>query len=180
MSRIGRKPIPVPPGVNVEIGAGEVVVRGPKGSSRQPLLPGISLSLEDGQIWVRRASDAKPHRASHGLMRSLVANMVTGVTEGFRKELQVVGMGYRADLDGKVLVLNVGYSHPVRISPPEGIVFEVAGRNDVIVVTGIDKVLVGQIAANVRAVRKPEPYKGKGIRYMGERIRRKAGKAGKV
>ncbi|MGB9723563.1 MAG: 50S ribosomal protein L6 [Chloroflexia bacterium] len=180
MSRIGKKPIPVPAGVTVEVTAAEVVVRGPRGVLRQPILPGIEIALEDGQVWVRRLSDAKPQRAYHGLMRTLVANMMTGVTEGFRKELQIVGTGYRADLDGGDLVLHLGYSHPIRVTPPEGIRFEVAGKNDVIVVSGIDKVLVGQQAANIRALRKPEPYKGKGVRYMGEQVRRKAGKSGKA
>lgn len=180
MSRIGRKPISLPSGVKVEIGPSEVAVTGPKGALSQPLLPGVKVSLEEGQVLVRRLSDAKPHRAYHGLMRSLIANMVIGVSEGFRRELQIVGMGYRVDLDGRDLVLHLGYSHPIRVTPPEGITFSVAGRNDVIVVEGIDKVLVGQQAANIRALRKPEPYKGKGIRYRGEQVRRKAGKAGKV
>ncbi len=179
MSRIGKKPIPIPPGVQVQIGAGEVVVSGPKGTLRQPLLPGIEVSLEDGQVLVRRQSDAKPHRERHGLMRTLIANMITGVTAGYRKELQIVGVGYRAEMDGRDLVLTLGFSHPVRVVPPEGISFEVGGRNDLIAVSGIDKVLVGQVAANIRALRKPEPYKGKGIRYVGEVVRHKAGKAGK-
>ncbi len=181
MSRIGKKPIPVPEGVRVEIGPMEVVVSGPKGELRRPLLPGIEVSLEEGQIWVRRQSDAKPHRERHGLMRTLIANMVLGVTEGYRKELQVVGTGYRAQLEGRDLLLHLGYSHPIRVSPPEGITFEIAGaRNDVIVVAGIDKVQVGQQAADIRALRKPEPYKGKGVRYRDEQVRRKAGKAGKI
>lgn len=179
MSRIGKKPIPIPPEVQVQIGAGEVVVSGPKGTLRQPLLPGIQVSLEDGQVVVRRQSDAKPHRERHGLMRTLIANMITGVTAGYRKELQIVGVGYRAEMDGRDLVLTLGFSHPVRVVPPEGISFEVGGRNDLIAVSGIDKVLVGQVAANIRALRKPEPYKGKGIRYVGEVVRHKAGKAGK-
>ncbi|MGC8873244.1 MAG: 50S ribosomal protein L6 [Chloroflexia bacterium] len=179
MSRIGKKPIPIPPGVQVQIGADEVVVSGPKGTLRQPLLRGIQVSLEDGQVVVRRQSDAKPHREQHGLMRTLIANMITGVTVGYRKELQIVGVGYRAEMDGRDLVLTLGFSHPVRVVPPEGISFEVGGRNDLIVVSGIDKVLVGQQAANIRALRKPEPYKGKGIRYVGEVVRHKAGKAGK-
>lgn len=180
MSRVGKKPIPIPQGVDVEIGASEIVVKGPLGVLRQPHLVGIDVSLGDSQVIVTRKSDAKPHRERHGLMRTLIANMVSGVSEGFRKELQIVGVGYRADLVGQDLVLNLGYSHPIRVSPPEGITFEVGGRNDVIVVSGIDKVVVGQQAANIRALRKPEPYKGKGIRYRGEQVRRKAGKAGKV
>lgn len=180
MSRIGKKPIPVPPGVNVELGGGEVVVTGPKGSLRQMLLPGIKVTQEGAVIQVERLSDAKPHRQCHGLMRTLVANMVLGVTEGYSKKLQIVGVGFRADLDGRDLVLRVGFSHPVRIVAPAEITFTVEGKNDIIIVTGIDKVLVGQMAANIRAVRKPEPYKGKGIRYHGEVVRHKAGKTGKV
>lgn len=180
MSRIGKKPIPIPAGVTVEVTTTEVVVSGPKGMLRQPLFPGIQVAVEDGQVWVRRLSDAKPQRAGHGLMRSLVANMIQGVTEGFRKELQIVGTGYRADLEGNDLVLHLGYSHPIRVTPPPGIRFEVAGKNDIVVVSGIDKVLVGQQAANIRALRKPEPYKGKGVRYLGEQVRRKAGKSGKA
>ena len=180
MSRVGKKPIPVPQGVEIEIKADEIVVKGPKGVLRQPLFLGIDLSLEEGQLWVRRQSDAKLHRERHGLMRTLVSNMVIGVTEGYQKELRIVGMGYRAELDGQELVLQLGFSHPVRITPPEGIAFEVAGRSDQVIVSGIDKVLVGQQAANIRALRKPEPYLGKGVRYLGEQVRRKAGKAGKV
>jgi large subunit ribosomal protein L6 len=177
---VGKKPIPIPQGVDVAIGASEIVVKGPKGELRQPALVGINVSLGESQVIVQRQSDAKPHRERHGLMRTLIANMVTGVTDGYRKELQIIGVGYRADLEGTDLVLNLGYSHSIRVSPPEGITFEVAGRNDVIIVSGIDKVAVGQQAANIRALRKPEPYKGKGIRYRGEQVRRKAGKAGKV
>lgn len=180
MSRVGRKPVPIPAGVKVDVKAGEIVVTGPKGGLRQPLLPGVEVTVRDGQVCVQRRSDEKPDRERHGLLRSLIANMVAGVTQGYRKELQVVGVGYRADLDGRDLVLSVGYSHPIRVTPPEGIAFEVAGRNDVIIITGIDKVVVGQQAADIRALRRPEPYKGKGIRYMGEAVRRKAGKAGKV
>ncbi|MBN1484958.1 MAG: 50S ribosomal protein L6 [Chloroflexia bacterium] len=180
MSRVGKKPIPVPQGVEISIKTDEVVVKGPKGVLRQPLLQGIDVSLEGAEVLVRRQSDAKPHRARHGLMRSLIANMVTGVTDGFSKELQIVGTGYRAELDGLDLVLQLGFSHPVRIVPPEGITFEVAGRNDRVIVSGSNKVLVGQQAANIRALRKPEPYLGKGVRYLGEYVRRKAGKAGKV
>jgi large subunit ribosomal protein L6 len=136
--------------------------------------------IEADVVRVERQSDAKPHRQMHGLMRTLIANMVLGVTEGYRKQLQIVGVGYRADLDGRDLVLHLGYSHAIRVTPPEGIVFAVEGRNDQIIVTGIDKVVVGQMAANIRALRKPEPYKGKGVRYQGEVVRRKAGKTGKV
>lgn len=180
MSRVGKQPIPIPQGVEIDIQATEIIVKGPKGMLRQPLLQGIDVTIENDQILVRRQSDAKPHRERHGLMRTLVSNMVVGVTQGYQKELQIVGTGYRAELDGNVLVLQLGFSHPVRISPPEGIAFEVAGRNDRIIVLGVDKVLVGQQAANIRALRKPEPYLGKGVRYRDEQVRRKAGKAGKV
>lgn len=180
MSRIGKQPIPLPDGVEVELEQDHIVVTGPKGELRQRILSGIDVSLEEGQIVVRRQSDAKPHRERHGLMRTLIANMVQGVTEGYHKELHIVGMGYRAELDGDVLVLSLGHSHPIRVRPPEGISFEVAGRNDVIIVRGIDKMVVGQQAADIRALRKPEPYKGKGVRYRGEHVRRKAGKAGKI
>lgn len=180
MSRIGKKPIAVPAGVQVEITGGEIVVNGPRGSLRQMLLPGVNIAIASDVIQVERQSDAKAHRQMHGLMRTLIANMVIGVTEGYRKQLQIVGVGFRADLDGRDLVLHLGYSHPIRMAAPEGITFAVEGRNDQVVVTGIDKVLVGQVAANVRALRKPEPYKGKGVRYQGEVVRRKAGKTGKA
>lgn len=180
MSRVGKQPIPVPQGVEIDIQATEIIVKGPKGTLRQPLLQGIDVTIENDQVLVRRQSDAKPHRERHGLMRTLISNMVVGVTQGYQKELHIVGMGYRAELEGDILVLQLGFSHPVRIPPPEGISFEVAGRNDRVVVSGIDKVLVGQQAANIRALRKPEPYLGKGVRYRDEQVRRKAGKAGKV
>lgn len=180
MSRVGKRPIPVPAGVEVEIGGGRIAVRGPKGSLEQPILPGIDVTREGDTIVVTRRSEAKPHRQCHGLMRTLIANMVAGVTEGFTRELQIVGVGYRADLEGQNLVLHLGYSHPIRVAAPEGIRFQVGGRNDLITVSGIDKVLVGQVAANIRALRKPEPYKGKGVRYVGEAVRHKAGKTGKV
>jgi large subunit ribosomal protein L6 len=136
--------------------------------------------MDGDVVQVARVSDAKPHRQCHGLMRTLIANMVTGVTEGYRKQLQIVGVGYRADLDGGDLVLHLGYSHSIRVAPPEGITFAVEGKNDIIVVSGYNKVVVGQIAANIRALRRPEPYKGKGVRYQGEVVRHKAGKTGKV
>jgi len=180
MSRVGKKPIAVPAGVKVEVVEDQIVVEGPKGSLRQKKLPGVDVVIQDDVVQVERKSDAKPHRQMHGLMRTLIANMVHGVTEGYRKQLRIVGVGYRAELDGNDLVLNLGYSHSIRVNPPEGISFAVEGRNDVIIVTGIDKVVVGQMAANIRAMREPEPYKGKGIRYQGEVVRRKAGKAGKV
>lgn len=180
MSRVGKKPIPLPAGVKVEVGGGRVVVSGPNGTLQQPLLPGIDVAVEEGRIVVTRQSEAQLHRQYHGLMRTLIANMVTGVTTGFSRELQIVGVGYRADMEGKDLVLHLGYSHPIRVAAPEGIRFQVGGRNDVVTVWGIDKVLVGQVAANIRALRKPEPYKGKGVRYADEQVRRKAGKTGKA
>jgi large subunit ribosomal protein L6 len=180
VSRIGRMPIPVPKGVTVDIQGSHVRVKGPKGALERTFSPDISISLEDSQIVVRRPSDNRQHKALHGLTRALLANMVTGVSEGFSRRLEIVGVGYRAESRGKDLVLSVGYSHQVVIKPPEGIEFEVEKGYRSLVVRGIDKELVGEIAARVRRVRPPEPYKGKGIRYEGEIVRRKAGKAGKV
>ena len=180
MSRIGKRPIPVPPEVKVEIGAEGIVVTGPKGSLRQPMLPGVTVTLTGDTVQVERVSDAKPHRQMHGLMRTLIANMVQGVTEGYRKQLQIVGVGFRADLDGRDLVLHLGFSHSIRVAAPEGIDFTIGGKNDLVTVSGISKVAVGQVAANIRALRRPEPYKGKGVRYLGEVVRHKAGKTGKV
>lgn len=177
MSRVGRAPIPVPNGVTVSISDGVVRVKGPKGELSQVIPEGITVQQQDGVLAVTRASDDRFLRAQHGLTRTLVANMVTGVTTGFQKNLEINGVGYRAALQGTKLVLSVGYSHPVEIAPPPGISFVVDGTNKVGVV-GIDKQLVGQIAAEVRRVRKPEPYKGKGIKYADEVIRRKAGKGG--
>ena len=180
MSRIGRMPIEVPRGVQVEIEDSRIKVRGPKGELARLFHPDMTISLEEGQIIVRRPTDNRKHRSLHGLTRALLANMVQGVSEGFRKELEIVGVGYRAEIQGEKLVLNVGYSHSVEIVPPEGITITVARGAKRIAVEGVDKELVGQIAAQIRAVRKPEPYKGKGIRYVGEQVRRKAGKAGRV
>lgn len=181
MSRIGKKPVAVPAGVQVRITDGEIVVDGPRGSLRQPLLPGVNVAVEGDAVLVTRQSDAKPHRQMHGLMRTLIANMVLGVSEGYRKQLQVVGVGYRVEMDGRDLILHLGFSHPIRMVPPEGVTLGIEGtRNDQITVSGIDKVAVGQMAANIRALRKPEPYKGKGVRYLGEVVRRKAGKTGKA
>ncbi len=180
MSRIGVKPIPIPDAVTLEIGEGNLVtVAGPKGSLQRRLPGDMILEHADGQVAVRRPSEAHAHKALHGLTRTLLHNMVVGVTEGFRKDLEIAGVGYRATKDGNALVLQVGYSHPVRMDPPAGINFAVEGANRVSV-QGIDKERVGEEAARIRRVRKPEPYKGKGIRYAGERIRRKAGKAGKA
>jgi large subunit ribosomal protein L6 len=179
MSRIGRLPITVPSGVDVTIDGRNVTVTGPKGTLSRALHPDITVSREDGTIVVTRPTEQKTHKQLHGLTRTLVNNMVVGVTDGYRKGLEITGVGYRATLNGKKLTLNLGYSHPIEIDPPDGISFEVENPTRLAVV-GIDKELVGQIAAKVRATRKPEPYKGKGVRYAGEYIRRKAGKAGKI
>jgi large subunit ribosomal protein L6 len=176
MSRIGRLPIPVPANVQVEISAERVRVKGPKGELERALPPGISVVREDGVLRVQRASDAAQHRALHGLMRTLIANMVVGVSEGFQKRLEIHGTGYRAQQLQSAIVLQVGYSHPIEFSPPPGIQLSVEPGNR-IVVSGADKELVGEIAARIRRLRPPEPYKGKGIRYAGENVRRKAGKA---
>jgi large subunit ribosomal protein L6 len=179
MSRIGRLPIAVPSTVDVTIDGREVTVKGPKGTLSRTLHPDMTVSREDGTIVVTRPTEQKTHKQLHGLTRTLVNNMVVGVTDGYRKGLEITGVGYRATLNGKKLTLNLGYSHPIEIDPPEGISFEVENPTRLAVV-GIDKELVGQIAAQVRSTRKPEPYKGKGVRYAGEKIRRKAGKAGKI
>lgn len=177
MSRIGKRPVTVPGNVKVNIDGQTVTVEGPKGKLVQTLRPEVSVVLEDGVLLVTRAGDDKDERSLHGLSRTLVANMVEGVTNGFTKSLELVGVGYRATLQGKKLVLTVGYSHPVEIDPPAGIEIAVEGTNKVHV-KGADKQLVGDIAADIRSVRKPEPYKGKGIKYQGEVVRRKAGKSG--
>jgi large subunit ribosomal protein L6 len=178
MSRIGRKPITIPSGVNVTLENTQITVKGPKGSLSRELHKDMKVSVLENEISVERPSDNKLHRALHGTTRSVVANMVSGVTEGFAKSLDLVGVGYRANKSGDKLVLNVGYSHPVEITPESGIEFEVP-TNTKIIVRGIDKERVGAMAAKVRSVREPEPYKGKGIKYEGERILRKEGKAGK-
>ena len=179
MSRIGRLPIAVPSGVDVTIAGRELTVKGPKGTLSRTLHRDMKVSQEDGTIVVSRPTEQKTHKQLHGLTRTLVNNMVIGVTDGYRKGLEITGVGYRAALSGRKLTLNLGYSHPVEIDPPDGISFELENPTRLTVV-GIDKELVGQIAAQVRATRKPEPYKGKGVRYAGEYIRRKAGKAGKI
>jgi large subunit ribosomal protein L6 len=179
MSRIGRLPIAVPAGVDVSIDGRNVTVKGPKGSLSRELHAEIGVAQDGDQILVTRPSEAKTHKQLHGLTRTLVNNMVVGVTAGYRKPLEITGVGYRAALVGRKLQLNLGYSHPIEIDPPAGISFEVETPTK-LAVLGIDKELVGQIAARVRATRKPEPYKGKGVRYANEHIRRKAGKAGKI
>ncbi len=180
MSRIGRMPVEVPQGVDVDIKGSHVRVKGPKGYLEHTFPAAMSISIKDGVVTVERPSDERTHRALHGMTRALINNMVLGVSKGFEKVLQINGVGYRAELKDKTLVLNVGYSHPVEIEPPEGINFDVDTRARLIKVQGYDKAMVGQITANIRKVRPPEPYKGKGIKYLDERIRRKAGKAGKV
>ena len=179
MSRIGRLPIAVPSSVDVTIEGRRLTVKGPKGTLTRDLHPDMTVAREDGTIVVTRPTEQKVHKQLHGLTRTLVNNMVVGVTDGYRKGLEITGVGYRAAKVGEKLQLNLGYSHPIEIEPPAGISFEVENPTRLAVV-GIDKELVGQIAARVRATRKPEPYKGKGVRYAGERIRRKAGKAGKI
>jgi large subunit ribosomal protein L6 len=175
MSRIGRKPIPVPEAVTVEIAPGQVAVKGPKGELNQQLSPDMKIAQAENQVTIDRPTDRGEHRALHGLTRSLIANMVEGVTDGFEKQLEIQGVGYRAQLKGKTLEMALGYSHPVTIEPPEGIEFVVPQPTE-IVVKGIDKQLVGQVAADIRKRRPPEPYKGKGIRYRGEHVARKVGK----
>ena len=178
MSRIGRMPITVPTGVDVKIGEGNVVtVKGPKGELTQSLRPEMIITMEDGHIHVARPSEDKLHRSLHGLTRSLINDMVVGVTQGFKKELEINGVGYRASKEGNKLVMNLGYSHLVTVEEIDGITIEVPAQNKV-VINGIDKQKVGQFAANVRAKRPPEPYKGKGIKYANEVIRHKEGKAG--
>lgn len=180
MSRIGRLPVEVPTGVDVKITGSHVKIKGPKGEMEFTFSPNIELSFKDGEIIVTRPSDDREMRSLHGTTRSLIQNMVIGVTDGFQKELQLVGVGYRASMQGNSLILNVGYSHSVEVEPPLGVSFEVGERAQQVFISGIDKQKVGQIAADIRKVRPPEPYKGKGIRYKDEYIRRKAGKAGKV
>lgn len=177
MSRIGKMPVVIPSGVTVDLEDGLVRVKGPKGELTQTLRPEVSVTVEDAELTVARESDAKAHRALHGLTRALVANMVRGVTQGFQKSLELQGVGYRAEKRGNKLVLNVGYSHPVEYPEPDGVSISTPSPT-VIVVEGADKQKVGQAAAEIRQVRPPEPYKGKGIRYQGEHVRRKAGKTG--
>lgn len=179
MSRIGKNPITVPAGVTVTVGSdNNVVVKGPKGMLSQKVHRDFTIKQEEGVLTLERPSDSKPHKAMHGLYRSLLNNLVVGVTSGFEKTLEIVGTGYRAQAEGKKLTINAGYSHPVVFDAPEGIAFETPNANT-IVVKGIDKQQVGNLAADIRAVRKPEPYLGKGIKYKGEHIVRKEGKSGK-
>ncbi len=177
MSRVGRKPISLPKDVEFKMEGNVVTIKGARGSLTQEIPVDITIEQEDGQLILSRPSDNKQHRAFHGLSRALVANMVEGVTNGFEKKLELVGVGYRAQMQGSKLVINIGFSHPVEIDAPAGIEFEVPAATK-ITVRGIDKQLVGNTAAHIRAIRKPEPYKGKGIKYENETIRRKAGKSG--
>ena len=181
MSRIGKKPITVPGPVKVNIDGSRVEVKGPKGALSQTFHPDMAIKLDDGTLTVERPSDAPNHRALHGLTRALLNNMVTGVSQGFTRKLVIEGVGYRAEMKDKTLVLNVGYSHPVLVDPPTPETsFNVEDRGKLVIVNGIDKELIGQLCAEIRGRRPPEPYKGKGIRYEDEVVRRKAGKAGKV
>jgi large subunit ribosomal protein L6 len=175
MSRIGRKPIDIPDGVEIDVKPGAVAVKGPKGELNQDVDTDMKVAIDDGTLTVERPTDRGEHRALHGLTRSLIANMVEGVTDGFERRLEIQGVGYRANLQGRTLVLALGYSHPVNIEAPEGIDFEVPQPTEV-VVRGIDKQLVGETAARIRKTRPPEPYKGKGVRYAGEHVTRKVGK----
>jgi len=179
MSRIGKLPIAVPFGVEVTMTGSHVTVKGPRGTLERTLPEAMHVVVEDSAVRVERPSDARPHRALHGLTRTLLANMVDGVSKGFTRQLELVGVGYRASKQGQDLVLNLGYSHPIRYTPPVGVSIEVPAPNQ-ITVSGSDKEAVGQVVAKIRSFRKPEPYKGKGILYRGERIRRKAGKSGKA
>jgi large subunit ribosomal protein L6 len=180
MSRIGKKPITLPKGVTVDIKGSTVKVKGPKGELSREFVPVIGIALEGGAVHVTRPNDERQVRALHGTTRAVLANMVTGVSDGFQKQLQVEGVGYRAELKGKQLVMALGLSHPVVVDPPAGITFAVDEKTRVITISGFDRELVGQVTADIRSWRPPEPYKGKGLRYVGEIVRRKAGKAGKV
>ena len=177
MSRIGKKPIAIPKGVTVKVDGNTVDVKGPKGQLRQPLPPGITAALEDGQLVTKPSGESRELNAFHGLARSLVNNAVTGVTDGFKKELDIVGVGYRAELKGKQVVLALGYSHPINFDIPAGIDIAVEKQTH-LTVTGVDRQLVGQVAANLRRLRKPDPYQQKGVRYTGEQLKKKAGKTG--
>jgi large subunit ribosomal protein L6 len=176
VSRIGKQPVAIPAGVQFSLDGRTLVCKGPKGSAKLALAGGISASIESGKVLIARADDEKQARAMHGTTRALVQNMVEGVTKGYSKSLEIVGVGYRAQVKGKLVVLNVGFANSIEVVIPEGVTVSVPDQNHVNV-TGVDKALVGQVAANIRAARKPEPYKGKGVRYVDEVIRRKAGKA---
>lgn len=176
MSRIGKLPIEIPNGVDVQLNGSHVIVKGPNGTLERTFSPLVTISKEENQIKVTRDTDEKNVRALHGTTRAVIQNMVTGTTTGFTKVLEVVGVGYKAEMNGNDLVINVGFSHPVDVKPPDGVSFDVTEKNRVILVKGVNKEVVGQVAADIRGLRPPEPYKGKGIRYQNERVRRKAGK----
>jgi len=178
MSRIGKLPITVPKGVDISIANEVVTVKGPKGQLQVKLLPGVSAAVEDGTVNVTRASEERETRSFHGLVRALLANATTGVSEGWSKELEIVGIGYRAESQGKNVIFNLGYSHPIDFAVPDGIEIDVDAKANKVTVKGIDRQQVGQIAAEIRGLRPPEPYKGKGVRYSDERVRTKAGKQG--
>ncbi|HOC44738.1 MAG TPA: 50S ribosomal protein L6 [Thermoanaerobaculales bacterium] len=178
MSRIGRKPIQIPKGVEVSVDGREVRVKGPKGTLSVGLLPGVEAAVKDGAVDLSRNDDERHTRSFHGLLRALLANAVTGVSSGWSKELEIVGIGYRAEKRGDAVVFNLGHSHPIDFAVPEGIQIDVDAKANRVAVRGIDRQLVGQVAADIRALRPPEPYKGKGVRYLGEKIRSKAGKQG--
>ncbi len=180
MSRVGRMPVVIPAGVHVEINGANVGVKGPKGELKRAFSPTIGIKMENGEIVVTRNSDQPAERALHGTTRAVLANMIHGVSAGFERVLEIDGVGYRAEMNGKNLVLYMGYSHPVVVEPPAGISYDVDQKTRQVFVRGFDKEQVGQIAANIRNVRSPEPYHGKGLHYLGEKIRRKAGKAGKA
>jgi large subunit ribosomal protein L6 len=179
VSRIGRMPIAIPAGVQVNITGSAVSVKGPKGEMKRVFSPMVSIKMEEGQVVIERNSDAPAERAMHGTTRAVLNNMVVGVSTGFQQVLEVEGVGYRAEMDGATLVLHVGYSHPIRVEPPAGISFEADGKTRQVKILGYDKEQVGQVTSDIRKVRPPEPYKGKGLRYSGEKVRRKAGKSGK-
>ncbi|MEA2030651.1 MAG: 50S ribosomal protein L6 [candidate division Zixibacteria bacterium] len=176
MSRVGKLPIPIPDKAKVDIKGQKIDLSGPKGSLSMNMHPDISATVKDNEILVARPSDQKRHRALHGLTRALINNMMVGVTEGYKRELQIIGVGYRAEVKGHNLILNLGYSHPIVFTPPEGVTIEVLRKENKVILNGIDKQMVGQCAAKIRSLRKPEPYKGKGIRYVGEYVRSKVGK----
>ena len=178
MSRVGKNPVVLPAGVTVKLESGVLTVKGPKGELKTAIHKDMTVTIEDGQVAVTRPSDLKQHRALHGTTRANIQNMVIGVTEGYKKTLELVGVGYKVELNSGLLIMNIGYSHQMAFIPPQGITFEVATPTQ-LHISGIDKQLVGQMSAKIRAVRPPEPYKGKGIKYAGEKIRRKAGKTAK-
>jgi large subunit ribosomal protein L6 len=180
VSRVGRMPVVIPAGVQINLNGSNVSVKGPKGELKRTFSPLIGIAMESGQVVITRKSDQPAERALHGTTRAVLANMIHGVSTGFERVLEIEGVGYRAEMSGKNLVLNMGYSHPVEMVPPEGISFDVETKARLVFVRGFDKELVGQTAANIRNVRPPEPYHGKGLHYQGEKIRRKAGKAGKA